>query len=314
MRSVIAGSTLRHFRAIIKMMFVPITATPFPHSGYCELLPCKKLAPYVRCFWASWNEKGVAPSPEMKKAQSVIIPDLCSDIIVITDGAERTEDGRVISSIDFCGVNDKMFWSGHSPDFNRQIFGIRFYSWQASHFSDEPLSKTTNGYFDLRSHFNTAEKLLRQKISPVMTLHDFKIAAEDALLALLARPAQKVPAQNHLVLDSIIQMISTCGSQNLSSLLKDIHTSERQLERLFENTLSLSPKKVSSLIRYQSLWQNVCRSDSFDIQDAVYAYGYFDQAHLLNDFKKFHGMSLGEAKQLSNACRNFTIQKSQTIL
>ena len=147
-----------------------------------------------------------------------------------------------------------------------------------------------------------------------MDLEEFKQIAEETLLKLLVRPASKRPEQNSLVMDAITQMIRTRGSQNLSSLLKDIHASERQLERLFAQTLSLSPKKVSSLIRYQSLWQNVCFSKNFDIQDAVADFGYFDQSHLLNDFKKFHGMSLGEAKQLSNACRNFTIQKSQTIL
>ena len=67
----------------------------------------------------------------------------------------------------------------------------------------------------------------------------------------------------------------------------------------FEQTLSLSPKKTSSIIRYQSLWQEVCRSTQFDIQDSVFAYGYYDQAHLLNDFKKYHGISLSEARKLA---------------
>lgn len=293
-------------------MFLPITATPFSHPGYKEVLPCKALAPYVRCFWTSWNEPGSseASSPELEKIQSVVIPDLCVDIIIVTDGTENIKDGREITSMNFCGVNDKMFNSGHSHITHRKLFGIRLYSWQASLFSDESLSKTTNGYFDLQSHFKTAEKLLHQKLTPNMTLQDFKLASEDILLTLLNRPTQMIPIKNYLILDSIMQMIHTRGTQNLSSLLQDIHTSERQLERLFENAFSLSPKKVSSLIRYQSLWQKVCYSNHFDIQDAVFDYGYYDQSHLLNDFKKFHGMNLHEAKQLASSCRIFTIQDS----
>ena len=270
-------------------MFFPLTSTPFSCSGYRELLPSKELAPYVRAFWTSGNE--VLPAP--------IIPDLCADIIIVTDGTENKSDGREISSMFFCGVSDKMFTSVHSQGQHRRLFGIRFYAWQASVFSDEPLLKTANGFFDLELHFLTARKLLLAKLSPVMNLEEFKQVAEETLLELLARPASKIPEQNPLVMDAIIQMIRTRGSQNLSSLLKDIHASERQLERFFAQTLSLSPKKVSSLIRYQSLWQSVCFSKKFDIQDAVADFGYFDQAHLLNDFKKFHGMTLTQARKIA---------------
>lgn len=270
-------------------MFFPLTSRPFSCSGYRELLPSKELAPYVRAFWTSWNE--VLPAP--------IIPDLCADIIIVTDGTENKSDGREISSMFFCGVSDKMFTSVHSQGQHRRLFGIRFYAWQASVFSDEPLLKTANGFFGLESHFLTARKLLLAKLSPVMNLEEFKQVAEETLLELLARPASKIPEQNPIVMDAIIQMIRTRGSQNLSSLLKDIHASERQLERFFAQTLSLSPKKVSSLIRYQSLWQSVCFSKKFDIQDAVADFGYFDQAHLLNDFKKFHGMNLAQARKIA---------------
>lgn len=270
-------------------MFFPLTSTPFSCSGYRELLPSKELAPYVRAFWTSWNE--VLPAP--------IIPDLCADIIIVTDGTENKSDGREISSMFFCGVSDKMFTSVHSQGQHRRLFGIRFYAWQASVFSDEPLLKTANGFFGLELHFLTARKLLLAKLSPVMNLEEFKQVAEETLLELLARPASKIPEQNPIVMDAIIQMIRTRGSQNLSSLLKDIHASERQLERFFAQTLSLSPKKVSSLIRYQSLWQSVCFSKKFDIQDAVADFGYFDQAHLLNDFKKFHGMNLAQARKIA---------------
>ena len=270
-------------------MFFPLTSRPFSCSGYRELLPSKELAPYVRAFWTSGNEVLTAP----------IIPDLCTDIIIVTDGTENKSDGREISSMFFCGVSDKMFTSVHSQGQHRRLFGIRFYAWQASVFSDEPLLKTANGFFDLELHFLTARKLLLAKLSPVMNLEEFKQVAEETLLELLARPASKIPEQNPLVMDAIIQMIRTRGSQNLSSLLKDIHASERQLERFFAQTLSLSPKKVSSLIRYQSLWQSVCLSKKFDIQDAVADFGYFDQAHLLNDFKKFHGMNLAQARKIA---------------
>ena len=271
-------------------MFLPITATPYPHAGYSEALPSRRLAPYVRCFWTAWND-----GTDGEDALSVVIPDVCADIIITTDGTACPSDGRSVTGMGFCGVSDRMFRTENAAVPHRRLYGIRLYAWQASFFCDEPLCKTANSFFELRTHFTTAEKLLRASFSPDMTLPEFQAAGETVMQALLDRPARKLQEGNPLVLDAVMQMIRTRGSRQLSALLSDIHAGERQLERIFERTLSLSPKKLSSLIRYQHLWQDVCRSRNFDIQDEVLAHGYVDQSHLLNDFKKFHGMALSEA-------------------
>ena len=48
-------------------------------------------------------------------------------------------------------------------------------------------------------------------------------------------------------------------------------------------------------MRYQLLWCDALRP-GFDIQDAVFRYGFTDQSHLLHDFKKFHTMTLPQAQ------------------
>lgn len=263
---------------------------PFSHSGYSETFPCRNLASFVRCFWTAWND-----GSNVNDFSSVVIPDACADIIIIVDENKNHSDERTISNMGFCGTTDKMFQSKNSAILHRRLFGIRFYAWQAFNFSDESLTETANRFFDLEEHFATAKKMLCKKIHAGMNLLEFKNISEEVLLDLLNMPSRKFPKQDSLVFDAVVQMIRTRGSLPLSSLLKDVHASERQLERLFKNTVSLSPKKFSSLVRYQSLWQDVCLSKDFDIQDAVFKYGYFDQPHLLNDFKKYHGMSFSDA-------------------
>ena len=269
--------------------FFPITATPFSHAGYKELLPCRELLPYVRCFWTSDSQ--ITDSP--------IIPDLCADVMIHIAYNPDSENEGEITCIGFCGVGDSMFISQKTENLYRKIFGIRFYAWQAQNFADEKLSKTVNDFFDLKNHFETLDKLLRKKIFPAMTLTEFQRIAEGVLLSLLDRSESNLLHTETLVMDAVSEMIRTRGTLAQQKLLLDIHASERQLERLFEQTLSISPKKTSSIIRYQSLWQEVCRSSQFDIQDSVFTYGYFDQSHLLNDFKKYHGMNLREAKELA---------------
>jgi methylphosphotriester-DNA--protein-cysteine methyltransferase len=79
--------------------------------------------------------------------------------------------------------------------------------------------------------------------------------------------------------------------------------SQKQLERLFSHHIGISPKSFSSLIRYQLLWQEIVLSGHFNVQDAVDKFGYCDQAHLLNDFKKHHLIGIREAAEFAAKSR-----------
>lgn len=67
------------------------------------------------------------------------------------------------------------------------------------------------------------------------------------------------------------------------------------MERLFLKHIGVSMKKVSSLVRYQNIWQEIVYGKNFNIQDAVMKYGYTDQSHLINEFKKYHGITPNQA-------------------
>ncbi|MDO5346177.1 MAG: helix-turn-helix domain-containing protein, partial [Lachnospiraceae bacterium] len=90
-------------------------------------------------------------------------------------------------------------------------------------------------------------------------------------------------------------MMEHRGNLKTLELAKELNISSRQMERVFDENMGVTPKKAASLIRYQYLWQEICFNPQFNIQDAVFQYGYTDQAHLLHDFKKFHGLPLGDA-------------------
>ena len=59
--------------------------------------------------------------------------------------------------------------------------------------------------------------------------------------------------------------------------------------------MGISPKAFSSLVRYQLLWQEMTGRPGFNILDAVEKYGYADQPHLLNDFRRRHLMNPKQA-------------------
>lgn len=85
-------------------LYYPITANP---KGAGEILPCKALRPYIRCFWgSSFLEETYRGEPEKQlndpSAPSlggeIIIPDSCMDIIWEWD--EQTgESGGIFAGL-----------------------------------------------------------------------------------------------------------------------------------------------------------------------------------------------------------------------
>lgn len=66
------------------------------------------------------------------------------------------------------------------------------------------------------------------------------------------------------------------GNIEIGYLAKDIHVSRRYLERIFQENTGISPKQLSSLIRYQYIWNDVLFRPRFRPLDAVEKYGYTD--------------------------------------
>ncbi len=82
------------------------------------------------------------------------------------------------------------------------------------------------------------------------------------------------------------------GIITIDRLLKQIPTTERQLERKFKEYLGTTPKKFSDIVKFHNflnLLQNYPQGEK--ISDAIYDGGYYDQSHLNNYFKKITGIT-----------------------
>lgn len=257
-------------------IYRPLTAVPFEYSkGYCEIEPCDALKPYVRCFWGTPDKSQAALLPE--PAERVIIPDTCMDIIFNIDYAQnRIEAG-------FCALDESTHLPGMtSYSEHAAIFAIRFYAWSAILFAEHDLKGSKNCCFDAGKHFSQIKNQLEPMLYELPTVAERVSAAQKVLLARLDRIRM-----NSDLMNAIYYIISTCGRERISQAAVYTAVSEKQLERIFAHNIGISPKSFSSLVRYQLLWQEIARCGIVTL-DAVEKYGYFDQAHLINDFRKRH--------------------------
>ena len=273
---------------LLSSVYKPITAeSPAYRQTYFEAEPCDELKPYIRCFWGTM--KPCKNDGKSKNTDVLVIPDTCMDIMFNVNHSKSTVESG------FCAINERAFLSSDDtfPD-TASAFAVRFYPWGAALFADEAFNGSKNQYFDLKVHF----EYIKQELEPLLLEADslcdrVKIAEK----ILIKHKNQK--RQNDYVMNAIYHMIISRGTARISDICSYASISHKQLERLFNEHIGISPKGLESLIRYQMLWKDILKDDNFNVLDAVEKYGYFDQAHLINDFKKHHLMTPEKAKKFS---------------
>lgn len=266
----------------LSLMYRPITGTPFQaDETYREVAPCAALAPYIRCFWGSEQ-----PLPERPHEGGIVIPDTCMDVIFTVDYTHQ----RIISS--FCALDEHSCFTGPSDTSGglAATFAIRFYAWTACLFTEDKLHDSVNRQYPAEAFFRRIERALTPVLFEEATLTG-KIRATEPLLLSLLNPTRA----DDDVLNAVHYLLRTEGRVHIGEVSAALALSPRQLERRFDAMMGVSPKALAGLIRYQLLWQEMALNPHFNTLDAVARFGYADQAHLLNDFRKHHLMSPREA-------------------
>ena len=272
---------------LLSSVYRPITAESSVYKQtYLEAEPCDELKPYIRCFWGT--QKQYKRDGKSKNTNVLVIPDTCMDIIFNVNHTENTVNSG------FCAINERAFISSEDTNTEVSAFAIRFYPWGTALFSDEALKGSKNQYFDLEVYFDYLKKELEPLLFEVDSFFERIKITEKILIKHINQKRQ-----NDYVMNALYQMIRSRGTSRVADICSYASVSSKHLERLFNDHIGISPKGLQSLIRYQMLWKDILQDENFNVLDAVYKYGYFDQAHLINDFKKYHLMSPEKAKRFS---------------
>jgi methylphosphotriester-DNA--protein-cysteine methyltransferase len=60
----------------------------------------------------------------------------------------------------------------------------------------------------------------------------------------------------------------------------------RELRRLFDRHIGISPKSFARIVRFQSMLQTMLRDPEREWGQRCLDFGYYDQAHFIHDFKR----------------------------
>jgi AraC-like DNA-binding protein len=106
---------------------------------------------------------------------------------------------------------------------------------------------------------------------------------------------KRVAAMNSVneLLKEVVKVINNNhGLISLQSVISSLPVTERQLERLFNRYIGTPPKKFTDTVRFQFFLKSLQNSSpAKGLNEIVYDYGFYDQAHLNNYFKKNTGLT-----------------------
>lgn len=271
-------------------IYHPLTSRPFlSDESYQEIIPCEALRPYIACYWIS---KGDVQKSDGTPREVLIIPDTCMDLIIKINPAAQTVSGYLSALFDEPFIVEE---KGYKEPIT--TFAVRFHFWAAHLFFKLDFKEAHNHTLELKDLGAEWAELFW----PFSYLKDIRQRIDRIEVFLLKRLLSA--KQNSDLFNSIHRMIQTSGNSSVKDICEYCCVSQRQMERIFSREIGLPVKRMANLVRYQNVWREMILCRNFNIHDAVYQYGYTDQAHLLNEFRRFHGTTPKEAIKIAYANR-----------
>jgi AraC-like DNA-binding protein len=129
-------------------------------------------------------------------------------------------------------------------------------------------------------------KFVTEQLHEASTFDDMVVIVEHFLLSKVNSLKESLPIDN-----AIGEIIKKGGLINIDYIAAQACISVRQLERLFYQRAGVSPKFYARLIRFTKAWIMKENNPHEKWTTIAYQCGYFDQMHLIRDFKEFTGVS-----------------------
>ena len=245
---------------------------------YREIEPSGAARSFIKCFWILED-----PSPSSEPQR--IFPDGRSELIFnlaepfeskSVKGWQRQPQAFVVGQI----TGPMVIRSGGPA----KILGVRFRSHGASRMLRAPASELTDSVVSL-ADISSNLQLVSDRLHECCTA--------DQRLCVVENAAQELATKNARVHDAAIAFAAgeferTNGQASIPNVARQLGISVRQLQRRFLAAVGVTPKLFCRMQRFQRVVRAL--DDAVpNWTDAAVGAGYYDQAHLIRDFRQFTG-------------------------
>lgn len=260
-----------------------MTTTPqdqLAYLGFRLIPPGPLLKPYVRSYWAFQRE-----SPLLTWHEEYMHP-RGGYGIVFNFGDSLYLDGQLLTEPVFLDgsntISRRMGFCGRV-----ELMGISFYVGEAYPFLAVPLAELRNETALLDALDRPALLRLHARLWEARTLPD-RIALLEAWL--LDRLSLDKP-RDVLVPASLAHLRRAGGALPIPQLARQLGISQRQLERLYQCQVGMSPKQYAQLVRVETARLALRQMPPHTTTALAHNLGFYDQSHFIREFRAIIGMT-----------------------
>ena len=251
-------------------------------DAYREFTPPESLSDYIEACWFY--------GPTFKTSQKdILIPEGVVDVVFNVGDPYLRQ--RALDEKDAAWCPDDIVVGQRSELFlvewpaQTRLFAVRLRPEAAATFFHFPLNKITNKTVRVReTAFAPLSDIIRQR-----AFNEHSLVADNCfaflrnLVSGRKRPDMRLAA-------AISRIRQSEGKLDIQSLCDELALGRRTLERLFLDKVGVSPKFYAQTVRLHHFLYLQQHRDA-DLVSAALDAQYYDQSHLIRDFRKFTGES-----------------------
>ena len=249
---------------------------------YLSYLPGPPLNAFVENFWLI--EGGQAPRLEkiLPCGTSELVINLKNNEIHIHD-SEQPERYRRFSGAVFSGTYSQSFICNARQ--HEAIMGVHFRTGGAFPFLNTEASALTNTHANLDDLWGRSGLELRERLCAAVTFQQRFRIIEGALKRRL-----QFQTKGQQQMKNALKMFAMGGSGTLvRAVARELGFSQRRFIQTFSSHVGLTPKVFCRILRFQRARVLAEKLQAPDWAELAVDCGYFDQSHLIRDFREFSG-------------------------
>lgn len=170
-----------------------------------------------------------------------------------------------------------------------QSFGIWFYPHSFSAFSDIPLHELTDRVLSWDVLFPASFGRIIGDCMCDNRLDELPRVTDSFLLRVLEWREER--SIQKLTEAAVSYLYQHQDNPDLNQLASELNVSQRYLQRAFLTNIGFSQSRFLRILRFQKVLQTLSRGAVSSLTSLAYEHSFFDQSHLIREFKAFTGIA-----------------------
>ncbi len=167
-----------------------------------------------------------------------------------------------------------------------KIFGVYFYPQAIPLLFKIPADLITNEIIEISEVLGSEGQVLEEKIM----LSNSVFEKINVITEFIENILTQTSIKNTDIVSAIDYIFLNSGTVDVLQLASSQFLSQRQFERKFKRLAGFSPKMFSRIIRFNDTITTISQTRQ-TLTKTAYSLGYYDQSHMIREFREFSGQT-----------------------